>query len=606
MMRVCERYPTLSSAVYRFPTFAIPTLGHPPPSANACYDAGAPSSYYLQHLNVTHIQCRDLCTYAAEWSIKTAVMPCLPASASLEWKYEGGGSGIPCDLDDMPMQTPRPPSDFDPKICPGVRTHPVATLAALVPLSFIFCPSSCSISTTISAGLHAPAPTTPLRTSSSCACALVALPPSSTPQTHEIFRFRRDPCESSTSLSRVYDLSSLGDGYRLLALVALPGHRQPRRLTLQRRSVLPFHLSTTSAHTPRSPSRCLNRMLCPAFPYSHRPWTFAPGESCLAMVRASRAVIGLTTSAHIYTGCIVCGYVYVFTSYWRLIEVNEPSVTCRDSSSMRTPKPKPKRTREELTTADSDYFFASDTDGGQPPGKKMRTRADGPAFVPEVQRVPEVQQGGGSKAAAKEAGETKAPKASANGHAVEKHVTFAGEYDDRPANNAEKVAARRRGMANIPRPQQLPEEAPEAPEELPIGHSRRQPTRRSARALLPPIVPPDMVIPTPVYMAAPPPQTHRTGTMYAVDGTGSPIGSVYSGNRGRSIPHYLVSDPASSSSAPLPSSSAAAGLPDLDDPSVTVTLQPEELRVIRDQLQSFQAMQRQIRHLEDQLRKGQK
>ncbi|KAK6985153.1 hypothetical protein R3P38DRAFT_3230812 [Favolaschia claudopus] len=71
MMRVCERYPTLSSAVYRFPTFAIPTLGHPPPSANACYDAGAPSSYYLQHLNVTHIQCRDLCTYAAEWSIKS-------------------------------------------------------------------------------------------------------------------------------------------------------------------------------------------------------------------------------------------------------------------------------------------------------------------------------------------------------------------------------------------------------------------------------------------------------------------------------------------------------------------------------------------------------
>ncbi|KAK6985183.1 hypothetical protein R3P38DRAFT_3230845 [Favolaschia claudopus] len=355
MMRVCERYPTLSSAVCRFPTFAIPTLGHPPPSANACYDAGAPSSYYLQHLNVTHIrlctyaaewsikicalrsirsssymplrctscfylevgsvliaatltrdgsakygmrtrricslsvshlrhpdawaptperkrllrrgravilfvrhvkqpilfglstdylqhlnvthiQCRDLCTYAAEWSIKAAVMPCLPASASLEWKYEGGGSGIPCDLDDMPMQTPRPPSDFDPKICPGVCTHPVTTLAALVPLSFIFGTSSCSISTTISAGLHAPAPTTPLRTSSSCACALVALPPSSTPQTHEIFRFRRDPCESSTSLSRVYDLSSLGDGYRLLALVALPGHRQPRRLTLQRRS----------------------------------------------------------------------------------------------------------------------------------------------------------------------------------------------------------------------------------------------------------------------------------------------------------------------------------------------------------------------------------
>ncbi|KAK7027620.1 hypothetical protein R3P38DRAFT_2776624 [Favolaschia claudopus] len=276
-----------------------------------------------------------------------------------------------------------------------------------------------------------------------------------------------------------------------------------------------------------------------------------------------------------------------------------------DSSSMRTPMPKPKRTREQLTPADSDYFFASDTDGGQPPGKKMRTRADGPAFVPEVQRVPEVQQGGGSKAAAKEAGETKAPKASANGHAVEKHVTFAGEYNDRPANNAEKVAARRRGMANIPRPQQLPEEAPEAPEELPIGHSRRQPTRRSARALLPPMVPPDSVIPTPVYMAAPPPQTHRTGTMYAVDGTGSPIGSVYSGNRGRSTPHYLVSNPASSSSAPLPSSSAA-GLPDPDDPSVTVTLQPEELRVIRDQLQSFQAMQRQIRHLEDQLRKGQK
>ncbi|KAK7062218.1 hypothetical protein R3P38DRAFT_2758496 [Favolaschia claudopus] len=243
----------------------------------------------------------------------------------------------------------------------------------------------------------------------------------------------------------------------------------------------------------------------------------------------------------------------------------------KDTKRGRTPPAPP------APSPPSDYYFASDTDNAQPPVKRHKTRADGPVSAPPV-----VQQGGGRRAP---------PTAAAK--APEKHVSFA----DRPANDREKVAARRAAMANIPPPEGWPAD------EYPIGDSRRPPpkstrsTRSRTRVGKPPVDPdePEPVIP-PYSYPSPPPNTRREGIMYSTDGTAVPIGTVFA--QPQSGAHVLVDGLSPAPSAPIAPTPA---LPPAPAPSFLQGLAPTTgapaAQTMVVDVASYQMMQAQLQSL---------
>ncbi|KAK6974536.1 hypothetical protein R3P38DRAFT_2811906 [Favolaschia claudopus] len=228
----------------------------------------------------------------------------------------------------------------------------------------------------------------------------------------------------------------------------------------------------------------------------------------------------------------------------------------------------------------SDVHDASDTDSRQPPAKKQKTRADGPASVPAV------QQGGGRM------------PATASAKAPEKQVRFA----DRPANHPDTVAARRAAMATIP----MPEESPI--DEHPIGDSRRPPSRSTrsrtrSRSARPPVDPAEPVIP-PYSYPSPPPNTHHKGILYSTNGTAVPIGTVFA--QPHTGAHYLVDglspapsgshahSPAAPAPHPLPPALAPPPAHSLAPPAGSMIVDTATFEAMKTQLASLMTMQQRM------------